>query len=110
MKSVNPNKLRRMKLEMTQPGTFDIPCGVAMQRAVGYSVATPSFRKPRSGYPKSRDSGFVLRTPRNDDDPIFKDQLDPWEREASSSATSGCRERQRCCIIFAADGSAPFWL
>src|SRR4051794_11543005 len=29
-------------------------------------MIAPSFRKPRSGYPESRDSGFVLRTPRND--------------------------------------------
>ena len=33
---------------------------------IGIMTSSLSFRKPRSGYPESRDSGFVLRTPRND--------------------------------------------
>src|SRR6202795_2157586 len=60
-----PPAFRAWQLARPEPPSPNTATVLPAKEVTGIIVST-SFRKPRSGYPESRDSGFVLRTPRND--------------------------------------------
>src|ERR1700676_5460846 len=60
-----PPAFRAWQLARPEPPRPNTATVLPAKEVTGIMVST-SFRRPRSGNPQSRDSGFALRTPRND--------------------------------------------
>src|SRR5450631_429655 len=61
-----PPAFKAWQLASPDPPRPNTATVLPAKEVIGIMTSSLSFRKPRSGYPESRDSGFVLRTPRND--------------------------------------------